>query len=518
MLSLGGAVSLYMYFTTDQRRSELLIDLGLSARWASETPTPFFNWGWRKSESERVWGERIVKRAFKRANLWLAEEDLQFFERTCKKRENGASIDECGVLKQIDLILYRNSILNQSLQERVKDLLHRIHYASDKEAEESLFRTLGHVPSKSDAKRDFALLELRNELQNMGAEALAANQNGLVLTDPKNAKTFHLRGLDGWTQCVYWFKEALMYQLTHRLIGLPVDLRKSLQERVQKQIFDAFERDIQQAVLFRDSLGNLIERKEISIDRKTLENVEEAFYAWQFSNSVNFRSIDHYNIRKLLMNEKLDIRFREIIFKKITLNFKSYQTLLDWFPRRILFYGRGEIQRKFACEQYHRHLEALSVLFKNQSKTTPLSLFREALTKRMIEEVRLTSEEEIEERNYLTDLIETNQNCTCQEHEIRIEEKHRHSWIISLALEDFSVNEYYQLMTTPFKSYVKICCDRFGRIDPVGKSFQAQKKRADFFHNLLNTLIIAPTIEREMSEPAPPTASSNESDSEMENA
>src|SRR3972149_4850806 len=124
VMALGGAVLLIQVLGAHKKQSQILIDLGLERNFSGEEKAVFYKWGWRKIPAERIWGERIVTEAFRKANVWISLDDLKYFEKICHLHEKGKWIDVENVKSRVKSIVSRMDALRLTVASRVRDLLY----------------------------------------------------------------------------------------------------------------------------------------------------------------------------------------------------------------------------------------------------------------------------------------------------------------------------------------------------------------------------------------------------------
>lgn len=477
----------FIYKSHFKNRRQILKDLGLLKSKSGNAAAPFYKWGWRKQEEERVWAERIVKNAFENAGIWLSLEDLKFFENVCTQHQDGTPIKDEIILKRIDTIIDRSEMLAKWLSGYIKKTIQAILNTSIDKATEKL-RESGIKTDPEKVLLRYGNMQLRKQLGQAGADILGLNAKGFRIEDEKKEHTFLLRGFEGWKHWVTLYTQELKKQLTSGFTSSSNQaLINSMRGSVIQGLFNDYEEDINESISFRETLMQEVASKNLHIPPEKIRDIEMIFYTWQFDINTPFNLIDHKQARQLLVRRDLTPRFRERIINSIESDILSLQNLIQSFPRRVIFFGKNANARHFASQQYLLHLEMLLRFMGSPANddTNPPGLIR------IIEKDILNA---LEQHTSLAEAINKQKKFNIFERGIDEREADFRGWIIDMPVEDATLHQFEDLNTGEYKHYTRFQCDSAENIDFESNTFNANKQRIIFLDMVIDTLLSTPPI------------------------
>ncbi|MBD3267018.1 hypothetical protein GF373_10150 [bacterium] len=483
------------------------MELGLAEKWSGEETTPFYKWGWKKTSGERIWGERIVKQAFQKADIWLAPEDLEYFETVCNDYANGKSLSQDKIRTKISSVVKRSQVITQWVADVIREVLNHVGKTSPEEAEVSLKESGIRVDSAKALAR-YGTVQLRRKLAHIGAQILGINTKGLKLEDPTSQQTFMIQGFEGWQQWVKVYKQEAVRQLTNTSFSGNEPLFKALRNSITAGLFNDFEEDIRTSLKFRNTLHFDIDKKDISLPPEKVEQLEMIFYTWQFKDGIPFNHINHKRLRDLLIRRDISAHFRELLIRKIRPQFESIKQMLASFPRHIIFLGGNAKARRFAAEQYIYHYQQMLDVLASVGNMSPdppglLSIPQEEIVEAQethIDRVaELTSKVDnaagnMYKKNYITLLIEKHKKALLGRQEKDPQEQEQLGYIIDLGLKDLNPSEFSELESKPLKQYLRFSCDGQEGTDFESNSHHAKQQRILFFNRVLDTVTGLPAF------------------------
>ncbi len=509
VLVVGGTVMCSLAMSTYKKQNQLLVDLGLIEKWTGENTNPFYKWGWRKTTGERVWAERIVREAFKKAKVWLTPDDLLFFENQCKQHESGQKVPLEKLKGHIDNIIHRTDALNSTIQKLVSKIIHDTLSVSISEAE-SILREQGINVEKEKVRHRFGTWQIRRVLSNVGEQILSANSKGFRMEDPNSQYIFHIHGFEGWRQFVSSYKSALESQLSRGGISHGNPVLHSIRSSVREGLLKDYEDDIRESQHFREVLEEEINRKEIQLSSDHIDELETTFYTWQFTKGVNFNLVDHKNARELLVGARVCPHFREMIIQQLNPDFRSLHEFINLFPRHVIFHGGDKSARAFASDQYLKHIEELLSVFASPTGKDPIT---PALLTVKTEEIEKQMEAAMDhstlpailqkkqhrefppDGNYITQILMRKKKESMRDRFLSETDAEEKGWIINLApMDNEYSNEFAELDDQPYRTYVRFPCDEYKGIDYTSHSFHAKQQRILFLNQILDTLTQMPPI------------------------
>ncbi len=508
------SISTLMYLLTQKNHKKhhtLLVDLGLAKRWNREETTPFYKWGWRKASGERVWGERIVRKAFEKAEIWLTPEDLAFFEKQCRDNSAGHTINEDKVRDRVEIIINRNDHLTSHVMKIIREVIQYVMSVTKSEAE-MLLANLG-VKEREAPLQQLLKLELKRKLRQAGLSIMGIDSKGMNLKSDKGEFVYKLKGFDGWSQWINVFERECIAQLSRRSYPPYDKVLQSVKKSVQNGLFSDFKNDITEARKFRTALSQEIQSGVLRFQMNDVEQLDSILYSWKFNDKIPFRFNDHKHLRELILKRDLSPRFREIIVQQIQPDSSSLLSLARFFPRYVIFYGHNSKARKFASEQYINHIDRLMDILPTftHTETNPPALVR--IREKNIQQAREEADNllnsphslldtlrgetpEVKDMEpYLLQFIQKEKQKGIVDRNLTKEEAEEQGWIIDMGMDDPTEFELEQLTESEYSSYYRINCDGPGDIDFESNSFNAKQQRIYFFNMILDSLTGVPEID-----------------------
>jgi len=507
LLAIGG-----LYFLSSinkSKKNRLLIELGLLRGVLQYKKSPFYKWGWKKESDSRVWGERIVREAFEKANVGLNPDDLEILKQACDQHAAGKTVDRISLLNRIDKILERSESVANVATAYVHPLLTEAFNTPPQAAKAILDRVSIHSTLKNAVMR-YAVYQFTDQLNSIGKIILAPNTTGFEIKAKTGETIMRLRGFEGWE---HWLKackgaieqfvklrsfsggkEAALYLITQLVDGL-----------ILKFLDDAAES--QQYVYL---MGRLIVQDVMSLSVQDIKYREMLFYQWQFADDIAFAMRDHKKIRDLFTQIDLAPRFREILIQSITPLYESLPSLANRFPRHVIFYGKDAQIRSFAAQQYLQHLFSLLKFIAelyNQKPRVPLFLrildsdvARARSGKSPEEELpepktrRKKGEEEGEDliynnKGHMPQLLDYHKKLIVFEKNLDPYAAEKMGWIIEVPVDEFTFQEHAQFDMGDYLTYKRVDCAKLGDVDLHGDSKSAKSQRRQFTNAIFNEIV-----------------------------
>ena len=197
---------------------ELLHSLGLSRSWSKDKSTAFYNWGWRKQSGERVWGERVVKEAFRKANVWLSPEDLDYFQGICEEREKGQEVNRDKVIRRIESIVKREESLEDSIKTIINKILSQVSTITEQEANKILQESGINLSGKDRIIQRYGSNEFRKVITDAAFHILSSESKGFQFTSSGGSRVYSLVGMEAWERWHNLFKDICMKQNSSKKI------------------------------------------------------------------------------------------------------------------------------------------------------------------------------------------------------------------------------------------------------------------------------------------------------------
>lgn len=497
----------FYHFSSGSAKSthnQILDDLGLAKNVTGKSSAPYYKWGWRKGTDERVWGERIVRQAFKKANLWLSADDLLFFKETCDAYAGGNTVDENSIQTRIEKILERSGEITNCATNQIRAIVQDVISISDAEANQHL-KEQGVHPKADKAQFQLGLLRFRRMMTKAGEEILGLDSNGLAVKNEEGQLLFMLKGLDGWDHWLKSCQEEVKRINVSRSPSRNPSLLRNLKSNFQSSILQSHENDLIGSKKFMASLEEEIQQGDLKITQKRVEKLVSIFYYWLFTDAIPFNSADHKRIRDFLCRKDLATHFRQIVLEAITQDYLSLRNLVNTFPKKVIFYGKNPHARAFASQQYMTHLEIIiKTLVTTSKQSYPPGLI--VITAKQMQEAREYAAEMEEmpdrrkkdepppRRDYLPELLDKQKHLSIVERNIDERTAEMWGWMVDIDVDDFTPKEYAHLDKGVYRSFIRFLCDGFGNIDFTSQSKHAKEKRVQYFQAVLDKLLKSPSL------------------------
>ncbi len=471
--------------TNIQQKNQLLVDLGLLQTAVSKNNAPFYKWGWRKNSEERVWAERIVRSAFKKAGIWLSVDDLNYFEGLCNQSQAGKKINRENAIKRVEDIRKRTEIFTDWVSRYVKNILDDILKTTEAGALQHL-KESGIQCEPNRALLRYSNMILRKKLAQAGNFILGRSGDGMKLEDKENQQVYVLSGFEGWEHWVNLYTQEIRKQLNSRAANNK--LASVLKNSLIQGLFQDYEEDIKDYRKFLDKMVNKDANHGFAYPREKVEELENILYHWQFSDGISFNIVDHKNIRALLTRADLIPQFRERIARGITPQVHSLKPLIQSYPRHILFYGKHEKPRRFTSLQYLLHMELLT-----RNLGSPAG--EETKPPILLTLIDAEVKEAYDHETPVTDLIEKQKKFSIFERDIDPGSAEKQGWIINLSAGDAMVHDFSELNDPPYNQYSRFCTDTGMGIDYESLSHNAVQQRNAFLAMMFDSLTSLPPID-----------------------
>ncbi len=497
-------------FSSDnsQRLNSLYFDLGLAGNWKGETPTPFYKWGWRKISGKQVWAEKVVKKAFKKSDIWTLQGDMIFFEKQCRLNESGGTVNDEEIKAYVNDILSRNDLVTGWVSGLVSGILKDVVRTEENQILMYL-DTEGISAESGSPPILYGEARIREILTETGSQILGANSTGLPLElNSPNGDLSYLRGLDAWEQWLNAFREAIQKQTTRNVLGMHDEILIPLKKRLRNGIFRSYGRDIQFARTFRKSYQDAIQRNEQSLlSPDDIDRFDEILYLWQFSEEFPFHLFNHQQIRETLLRQELSLHFRENIIKHTDIRCDSLIEFVKKYPKKVIFFDGTDRARSFLSNHYINHLEALReiafAISPNSDDEPPFHLvvsrdeIDAALVKKtkksaIVEFSKSRDEKKENKKAPLLKLLCKQQKLSGLERGIDQQTADRFGWIIDIATSDEFPEEMEQLKQEELESYILYSCYIATDMDFENNVYHAVKARYDLFNSVLDALTGTP--------------------------
>lgn len=510
MIGAAAAAALFIvYAEISRRKFQIQYDLGLLRGKLGEKKTPFYKWGWRKQHNERVWAERIVKDAFRKAGLWLSDEDLAFFEEQCVNQSQGKEVGEDAILGRIGVIAARMTHIRRNAAEAARKI-----YADAANANENTARAYlisrGAQPESGKALQRFCVHKLRRCIEEYGKAMVGLEAVGVPVFDSKGETVFTLKGMNAWSMWIGVFSDACLKEPSIRIPNLKQNLLKFIHRTVAAGLFKDYSDDVRHFRDFRFTVSEDISRNEIGISMDRIERAESIFYHWKFTESIPFNHADHKRIREMLVRKDLAPSFRELAVNSFKPGFSSVRALFDMFPSRVIFYGRNDNAREFASEQYLHHLMQLKecigplagaeddgpqLIVIDAEKFYQLVRQNEEILSEMMKFSKkrgFKSEAEMIDPSYVLDLIDEEKEVFNRKRGLYYEGGEALGWIVNIPISDQTPEAFVAMGVPPYDRYARFNCDGGSDVDFFGATHGAKKSRIQFFSMVLDLLLRRP--------------------------
>ncbi|MBI1390636.1 MAG: hypothetical protein GC154_19575 [bacterium] len=486
----------------------VLVDLGLAKGWSKEAEAPFYKWGWRKNVNERVWAERIVKNAFEKNNVWLAADDLKYFEDLCNRSAKGDKIDPNAVREQVVKIIERRGQVTNCATPIIKKIMFEVLNSTQPNAEKYL-KQWGVRVGKSNPIGQLGVLRLRQLITNSGKAILGLQTPGFPIQNDKGETMYTLKGLDGWKHWLFACQDEIKKQkpsgTAEQKKALNYIVKRTLDGILQESI-----EDLHESSAFASELEASMSKAGFMVGSDQIERLVMYFYNWQFSDSVEFNRTDNRRIREFLLNENLSPLFRFQVFTKINPFYESLRTGFTQFPKNLIFYGASNDARHYAITEYSRHLATFinsissllgrgflppAMLAVEEVKIQDARRYWAKMKNRTDFERNADRDEKVHyRRDYIPELIEQQKDFSLFEREIDEEFANHYGWLINLNIDELMMEECAHLDKEMFRSYPRIQCPPDKNVDLAGKDEGAQKSRTQYFNSVLETIMKNPLL------------------------
>ncbi|MBI1388313.1 MAG: hypothetical protein GC154_07690 [bacterium] len=512
MILMVGSLALLAVFCTmavfmmGQGKSEkrsLMADMGLAKNWKGEVTAPFYKWGWKKTSGDRVWGERIVKKAFRNAGIWISPDDLSFFERKCAENSQGKSVKNEEIKERIDLILQRSEVFNNHVSKTVNDLITKMMRASEEEAQAAL-QEMGVTHKSGSAVAKLTSSVFRSMIRQAGVEIFNPHSKGFKI-EGAGDQFYLLNGFDSWCFWLGRIKAELQSELEKK-----PNIRNHIVGRaVRKNVLDGFikiyQDDIENSLAFRSNLEQQIADQEINVAMEEIERAENCLFVWQFSDRNQFTDADHRRFRQFMTTKDLAPAFREKTLKTITTDISSAKSLINSLPRNVIFTGDDYESRTFAARAYQLHFKALLSVFGPplQEGIEPPEVVSVTLddifgARREFEQKRQSmagmpssKKRQLEdEPGYITTVLDKLRKQSAFERTLDRSIADSYGWLIDYPMgNDILPHEWRELNSDEFAAYKHYSCDESVGVNLQSSSSQAKKKRNEFAGKVIEALV-----------------------------
>lgn len=501
----GGALTvLLMAMKGGSKHRQILIDLGLEVGVGGKVQTQFYKWGWRKQSAERVWAEVIVKEAFRKARIWVSAEDLAYFERACTMYAKGKTPSDEKLKNRVRSITDRMDALRSTIANHVRDVMQRILNTSAKDAKVILDGKGIHVEDHQIMSR-FGTYYIRHKLSALGKDILGYDAKGCPIGNDKGETVVKLKGMTAWKVLLDIYIDEVQKQTGKQTKGMKATTFLSIERQVNEGLLRDYLDDVTLNQKFVDMLDAEIQEKDINGTIEEIEKLESIFYGWRFTEGIPVNNVDHKRIRKLLCNKELAGRFREIVIDCITPDFKQSKTLLETFPKSVIFHGASKDARAFASEIYQVHyrrlLEAFAPCFGVDQEEPVLLIISEKDFNRVMEEesekvsgmekfskVQGIKQSETYEPDKVVKLLDRHKKLLNRERNLTDDLSEKKGWIVNIPVSNDYPEAFALFDAPPYSKYIRFNCDSAGPIDFMNRTYQARKQREIFFNLILDML------------------------------
>ncbi len=506
-ICIGAAVLAAYFFLTSGRptHKQILIDLGLKPNVDGSLKTAFYKWGWRKQNTEQVWAEYIVKEAFKNAGIWLAKEDLQFFEAACRVREKGKDPNEEQIFKRVDTIVKRMNAVRHTIIRHVNEVMNLINYTPPKEAQALLEEKGIDVEEETSVIR-YGTYHIRQKLAVLGKQALGYQEDGVPIIDHKGNTLYKMHGMPSWKILLSVYIEETKKRVRKLARGLKAGVYRSIEQQLKEGLLSDYEEDIANQQQFTASMEKEIHAKTLECKMDDLYRIDAVFYQWLFADAIPMNMVDLKRVRKMLSGKNLAGRFRQMIIEGIHPKFETSKKVFDLFPRHVIFYGKDDSSRSFAAERYQSHykimLETFAPIFRIENHDPVLvhvplkeiNRIAEEETQRLQKIDKYAHLEGVKQGenqfdvSKLLKLLDFQKSLAIHDKSEEINSGEKRGWLINYPVSDEHPETFALLETPQYKPFSRFNCDSAGEIDCKSNTFHARKQREIFFTLILDVL------------------------------
>lgn len=514
----------------------LLSELGLVQKWTGESTSPFYKWGWKKASGDRVWGERIVKKAFRDAGIWLSPDDIAFFKRRCEENASGKNVDDKAVIERINIIVHREETISNQIANQVKQIVGGLSSLNENDAAAQL-KELGVDNDGASALAKLTQTQFKRFVRHAGLQMFSTLSKGLKIEGKSDADSFLLRGFDSWCYWLGQLKAEIKLQLekNRALRGTPVG--KTLELWVLRKMISGKEDDIKNSLSYRSNIEQQIQDVELKLKPEDVEECENNLYTLQFSDQSPFSEGDHRRFRQFMTTKDLASSFRESLLLKLKSPNTSIRAILKMYPRNVIFYGDNYEARTFASRMYQAHLKALMNVFDlgpgeavDGPEIVAITLddiykARKAVQEKIAElqTLPITKRKDFDiDREYMQRIIDKHCQYIAFERQTDKAMLDAQGWIIDIPLgKEMLPDEYRELKSGSLAGFVMYECGPEIDVDLQSGSTMAKKQRAEFIASVMEGVrlsgsgggaALSPMGESEPSDPSESNAEAESND------
>ena len=500
VLFIGLILLLSKGASSQNKQNAILTALGLSNKqWGGRTAA-FYKWSWRKTSKERVWGERNVKDAFKKAKIWLNADDLAYFEQKCVEFQKHHKMNDEPIIERVSQIIKRTEELEKRIESQVKETLNRITSISEGEAKKHLQDSGVNLEGKDKILQRYASHEIRRVADFIGFTMLGRNPNTEALKAVNNIK-----GMEGWERWLCIYKATLLTEISRSMNSSNTGLLETVSATIRSGLLKDYEQDIQGYRSFIDSMDKQIDPKKMNIRIEKFEELETNLYTWQFSSEHRFNNTDHSRVRQFISRKDLSLKFRLYVMANIKSSFESLTSLLNSLSRNVVFFGKNGFARAYAADQYHLHLERFLEVFSRFAHQEPGAPGLITLTETEIDkkrkEIASKSKGDILKgkgmdvieiaRNSIQETVDKKKARSIDKRKIDEDVAEQKGWLVDFPWEEQNVEVFGIFRSGPFNLYTPVNCDSFGEVDFLSNSANAKRQRNQYFAIVLDALLSA---------------------------
>lgn len=455
------------YARKPQRRRQLLIDLGLQSDWSNENPTPFFKWGWRKKQEERVWAERIVRSAFEKAAAWLSPDDIVFFQRLCEDPQSTKNVTKEVIEKRVDEILNRSRQIIVCARHQIIETLKKIVTTPEESIRAYLRKKNIRVGAKASPAQ-YGRLRFRDWMNTAAREMIGLGAEGWNIQNEEGKPLFMMTGLDAVR---FWASVCQSNFSSVSVGGIANEKQRIVSEikGMSQSIFQDYVADIKAA---HELISQIEQIAQNSITQSPIETPEQygiIFCHWLYTPGILFSRESYKHVRDFFSVASISPSFKMLILEKLSPNFGSIHTAVQRFPTQVIFYGKHQEARQLAVSRYQTHLaimrKALSSFIDLPKIPPGLLLITSGdirfCRERLLEQNNLPSQEAKQSqksdsdipKEYLPHLIDTQKEYSLFERSIDENTAENAGWIVNVEIEDFITEEYAHLDKSEYKNY-----------------------------------------------------------------
>ncbi|MEW6238515.1 MAG: hypothetical protein AB1656_24275 [Candidatus Omnitrophota bacterium] len=508
LLAVGG---LYLLSSIKKNKKYLLLtELGLIRGVLQYKKSPFYKWGWKKESDSRVWGERIVREAFEKANVGLNPDDLELLKQACDQHAAGKTVEKTNILNRIDRILERSESVSNVAVAYVHPLLTEAFNTPPQAAKAILDRIAIQSVPKNAVMR-YAVYQFSEQLNSIGKIILFPNTPGFEIKAKTGETIMRLRGFEGWEHWLKACKGAVEQFIRLRTFSGGKEAVLYLKTQILDNIIQKFLDDSAESQQYVYLMGRQIVQDVMSLNVQDIKYREMLFYQWQFADDITFTMRDHKKIRELFSQTDLIPRFREILIQSITPLYDSLPALANRFPRHVIFYGKDSSTRSFAAQQYLQHLFSIlkfiaglynqkpripiflrildSDVARARSGEAPQGEEAEPKTRKRKGEAEEEGDVFYNNRGHMPQLLDYHKKLIVFEKNLDPYAAEKMGWIVEVPVDEFTLQEHAQFDMGDYLTYKRIDCSRRGDVDVHGDDKTAKSQCRQFLNAILNEIV-----------------------------